>query len=156
MFSGFSTLTFVVAPASSNTSMALSGIALSIMYLEDSLTHSSMASSVYFTLWCFSYFSLIFIKIVLVCSSVGSSTRTCWKRLVSAPSFSMFSRYSSRVVAPMICISPLANAGLKMFEASNEPDEFPAPTIVCNSSINNTISGLALHSSNTAFMRSSN
>ena len=154
--SGFSTEILVVAPASSKTSIALSGIALSIMYLADNLTHSSIASSVYLTLWCFSYFSLMFIKIVLVCSKVGSSTRTCWKRLVNAPSFSMFSRYSSSVVAPMICISPLAKAGLKILDASKEPLEFPAPTIVCNSSMNNTMSGLALHSSNMAFILSSN
>ena len=75
--SGFSTDILVVAPASSKTSIALSGIALSMIYLADSLTHSSMASSVYFTLWCFSYFSLMLSKICFVCSSVGSSTSTC-------------------------------------------------------------------------------
>ena len=44
-------------------------------------------------------------------------------------------RYSFKVVAPIICISPLANAGLKRLAASNEPVVAPAPTIVWSSSI---------------------
>ena len=44
--------------------------------------------------------------------SVGS-TMTFWKRRSKAPSFSIFFRYSSRVVAPIHCISPRANAGFQ-------------------------------------------
>ncbi len=56
----------------------------------------------------------------------------------------------------MHCNSPRAKAGLNMFDASNEPEAFPAPTIVCSSSINNITSGLASNSANTAFILSSN
>ena len=59
-----------------------------------------------------------------------ASTCTFWKRRSNAPSFSMCSRYSSKVVAPIHWSSPRARAGLKMFDASNEPDELPAPIIV--------------------------
>ena len=44
-----------------------------------------------------------------------------WKRRSSAPSFSMYLRYSSSVVAPMHCSSPRASAGFSMFEASIAP-----------------------------------
>ena len=50
----------------------------------------------------------------------------------------MFLRYSSKVVAPIHCNSPRANAGLRMLDASIAPSAPPAPTSVCNSSINNT------------------
>ena len=50
--------------------------------------------------------------------------------------------YSSKVVAPIQCISPLARAGLSIFEASIAPSAEPAPTIVCNSSINKMIDSL--------------
>ena len=63
-------------------------------------------------------------------SDDGGSTITVWKRLVNAPSFSKFSRYSSRVVAPIHWISPLANAGFRIFEASSEPEALPAPIMV--------------------------
>ena len=46
----------------------------------------------------------------------------CWKRRSSAPSFSMYLRYSSRVVAPMHCISPRDRAGLSTLLASIEAD----------------------------------
>ena len=36
-----------------------------------------------------------------------------WKRRSSAPSFSMYLRYSSRVVAPMHCTSPRRQRGLE-------------------------------------------
>ena len=42
----------------------------------------------------------------IVCSSVGSSTMTGWKRRSRAASRSMYLRYSSSVVAPMHCSSP--------------------------------------------------
>ncbi len=45
----------------------------------------------------------------------------CWKRRSRAPSFSMYLRYSSRVVAPMHWISPRARAGLRTLEASMAP-----------------------------------
>ena len=51
-------------------------------------------------------------------STLGSGTRTGWKRRASAASFSMLARYSSSVVAPMTCSSPRARAGLSMLPAS--------------------------------------
>src|SRR6266536_5106949 len=48
----------------------------------------------------------------------------------------MWRRYSSRVVAPTTCSSPRASAGLSMFPASIAPSAAPAPTTVCNSSMN--------------------
>ena len=68
----------------------------------------------------------------------------------------MFSRYSSNVVAPIHWSSPRASAGLKMFEASNEPDELPAPMMVWISSMKTMISGLLLSSSRITLRRSSN
>mmetsp|Transcript_28713 Transcript_28713/g.55889 ORF Transcript_28713/g.55889 Transcript_28713/m.55889 type:complete len:208 (-) Transcript_28713:277-900(-) len=66
--------------------------------------------------------------------SVGSATKTDWKRRARAPSFSMCWRYSFRVVAPMKCSSPRARAGLIMFDASIDPPTAPAPTRVWSSS----------------------
>ena len=57
----------------------------------------------------------------MVSSTVGWSTSTGWKRRSSAASFSMYLRYSSSVVAPMVCSSPRASIGLSMFDASIEP-----------------------------------
>ena len=57
----------------------------------------------------------------MVSSTVGSPTMTGWKRRSSAASFSMCLRYSSSVVAPMVCSSPRASIGLSMFEASIDP-----------------------------------
>ena len=51
-------------------------------------------------------------------SSSGSSTMTGWNRRSSAASFSMCLRYSSRVVAPIMCSSPRASMGLSMLPAS--------------------------------------
>ncbi len=93
---------------------------------------------------------------MIVSANVGSSTLTSENLLTNAPSFSIFSRYSSKVVAPITWISPLANAGLKILPASNPPLALPAPTIVCNSSIKRTTSGLAFNSSSKAFILSSN
>ena len=86
----------------------------------------------------------------------GGETFTFWKRRSSAPSFSTCFLYSSRVVAPMQCISPLAKAGLNIFEASNEPEAPPAPTIVCNSSINKIRSSVFSNSNIIVFILSSN
>src|SRR5215212_4216208 len=98
-----------------------------------------MASSVILTLWCASYRSLRPKRIATVSSTVGSSTSTGWKRRSSAGSFSTCLRYSSSVVAPTTWSSPRASAGLSMFEAFTAPSAPPAPTMVCNSSINRTM-----------------
>jgi len=80
----------------------------------------------------------------------------CWKRLSKAPSFSMYFRYSSRVVAPIHWISPRARAGLRTFDASIAPSAPPAPTRVWSSSMKRMVF-LALRTSFiTALMRSSN
>ncbi len=90
-------------------------------------------------------------------STVGSPTRTCWNRRSSAGSFSMRSRYSSSVVAPIMRSSPRASIGLSMLPASIEPSAAPAPTTVCSSSMNVTIwPSLCLISFSTALRRSSN
>jgi hypothetical protein len=47
----------------------------------------------------------------MVSSFDGGLTMICWKRRSRAPSFSMYLRYSSSVVAPMHWISPRARAG---------------------------------------------
>ena len=76
----------------------------------------------------------------MVCSSVGSSTMTGWKRRSSAASRSMYLRYSSSVVAPMHCSSPRESGGLRMLAASIAPSAAPAPTSVCSSSMKRTAS----------------
>ena len=94
----------------------------------------------------------------MVSSTLGSPTKTCWKRRSSAGSFSIRSRYSSRVVAPIMCSSPRASIGLSMLPASiAESPPAPAPTTVCSSSMN-VISWppASLISSRTALSRSSN
>ncbi len=68
----------------------------------------------------------------------------------------MYCLYSSRVVAPIHWISPLAKAGLNMLEASSEPVAPPAPTIVWISSMKRMMSSFFSNSFITAFMRSSN
>ena len=88
------------------------------------------------TPWCCSYFSLRPRRIDTVSSTVGSSTKTGWKRRASAASFSTCLRYSSRVVAPTQCSSPRASAGFRRFDASMAPSALPAPTRVCISSMN--------------------
>ena len=76
---------------------------------------------------------------LIVSSTVGWSTITGWKRRSSAASFSMYFRYSSSVVAPMVCSSPRASIGFSMLDASIEPSAAPAPTTVCSSSMKRTI-----------------
>ena len=91
-------------------------------------------------------------------STLGSPTNTCWKRRSRAGSFSMRSRYSSSVVAPIRCSSPRASIGLSMLPASiAESPPAPAPTTVCSSSMKVMIRPSApLISSSTALSRSSN
>src|SRR4029079_14182003 len=50
----------------------------------------------------------------MVCGSVGSPTWMGWKRRSRAASFSKCLRYSSSVVAPIVCSSPRASSGLRM------------------------------------------
>ena len=91
-------------------------------------------------------------------STEGSEIITGWKRRSSAASFSMYLRYSSIVVAPMVCNSPRASAGLSMLPASIDPSPpDPAPTMVCNSSMNRMSSSeCSRTSSSTLVSRSSN
>ena len=91
-------------------------------------------------------------------STLGSPTKTCWKRRSRAGSFSIRSRYSSSVVAPIRCSSPRASIGLSMLPASiAESPPAPAPTTVCSSSMKVMIWPSApLISSSTALSRSSN
>jgi hypothetical protein len=58
------------------------------------------------------------------------------------------------VVAPMMCNSPRARAGLSMLPASIEPPSPPppAPTTVCNSSMNTISSSLCSRISSTMFV----
>ena len=66
-------------------------------------------------------------------------------------------RYSSSVVAPIVCSSPRASIGLSMFDASSEPSAAPAPTTVCSSSMKSTIwPSASTISLSTALSRSSN
>src|SRR3990167_5950838 len=69
----------------------------------------------------------------------------------------MYLRNSSNVVAPTQCNSPRASAGFNILPASIAPSLRPAPTTVCNSSINKIICPSCLANSfKTAFKRSSN
>src|SRR3954447_5086603 len=58
------------------------------------------------TRWCASYRSRRPLRISIVCATDGSPTCTGWNRRSSAASFSRCLRYSSSVVAPMVCSSP--------------------------------------------------
>ncbi len=90
-------------------------------------------------------------------STVGSLTKTGWKRRASAASFSTCLRYSSSVVAPTQCSSPRAKAGLSRLDASIAPSALPAPTSVCISSMKRMMPpAAAVTSFRTAFRRSSN
>ena len=93
----------------------------------------------------------------MVSSTLGSPTKTGWKRRSRAASFSMFLRYSSSVVAPIRRSSPRASIGLIMLPASTAPSAPPAPTIVWSSSMKLMISPSASAISlRTALNRSSN
>ncbi len=143
--------------ASSTRSIALSGKNLSVIYLSDNFAAATRAESKMRTPWCTSYLSLSPLKIEIVSSTVGSSTFTGWKRRSSAGSFSIYFLYSFTVVAPIVFISPRASIGFKRFDASVEPSCPPAPTTVCNSSINKIIEPSDFSTSFiTFFKRSSN
>src|SRR6516164_9410763 len=113
-------------PASSMTSMALFGRKRPLIYRSESRTAASSASSASLALWCASYFGRKPFKISTASSTVGASTLTVWNRRSSAASFSMYLRYSLKVVAPTHCSSPRLSAGLIMFEASMAPSAEPA------------------------------
>ena len=90
-------------------------------------------------------------------STDGSPTNTCWKRRSSAASFSMYSRYSLSVVAPISRSSPRASMGLSMLDAATDPSPPPAPMSMCSSSMNVMIwPSESLISLSTALSRSSN
>ena len=108
------------------------------------------------TLWCSSYFSLNPNKISKVSSLDGSFTFTGWNLLSNAESFSIYFLYSSIVVAPIHWISPRANDGFNILEASIAPSAPPAPIIVWISSINTMIFLFFIISSIVLFNRSSN
>ena len=91
----------------------------------------------------------------MVWATDGSSTTTFWKRRSSAASFSRCLRYSSSVVAPMVCSSPRASIGLRMLAASIAPSAAPAPTRVWISSMNKMMSPRVLISLSTFLRRSS-
>ena len=91
----------------------------------------------------------------MVWGTVGSSTTTFWNRRSSAASFSRCLRYSSRVVAPMVCSSPRASIGLRMEAASMAPSAAPAPTRVWISSMNRMMLRRSLISLSTFLRRSS-
>ena len=89
-------------------------------------------------------------------SMEGSSTMTGWKRRSRAESFSMYLRYSVRVVAPMTWISPRLRAGLRILAAFMEPSASPAPTMLWTSSMTRMMLPSFLISSMRPFMRLSN
>jgi hypothetical protein len=70
-------------------------------------------------------------------------------------SFSTCLRYSSSVVAPIVCSSPAASIGLRMLAASIAPSAAPAPTRVWISSMNRMMSPRVRISLRTFFSRSS-
>ena len=90
-----------------------------------------------------------------MCDSDGSWTWIGWKRRSSAGSFSTYLRYSSSVVAPIVCSSPRASIGLRMLAASIAPSAAPAPTSVWISSMNRMMSPRVRISLSTFFSRSS-
>ena len=69
----------------------------------------------------------------------GSATKTGWKRLSRAGSFSIYFRYSVTVVVPIACNCPRAREGFRILEASIAPSPAPAPTKFWISSIKTMI-----------------
>ena len=106
--------------------------------------------------WWASYRGRMPFKISRVCSGVGSPTRTGWNRRSRAESFSIYFRYSSRVVAPTTWISPRPRAGFKMLAASMAPSAEPAPTMLCSSSKKRMTLPARCTSARIWFTRSSN
>ena len=153
---GMSAMRRVRDEASSMTSMALSGSWRSVMYRSARCTAALIASSVIFTRWCASYLCLSPRMISIASGTVGALTMTGWNRRSSAPSFSMYLRYSSSVVAPMVWISPRESAGFSMLDASIAPSAAPAPISVCSSSRKRTTFSDCRISFITALSRSSN
>src|SRR6516162_6175206 len=86
---------------------------------------------------------------------VGSATWMGWNLRSSAASFSRCLRYSSSVVAPIVCSSPRASIGFRIEAASMAPSAAPAPTSVCSSSMNKMMSPRVRISLRTFFSRSS-
>src|SRR3954468_683605 len=115
------------APASSIRSIALSGRKRSEMYRSASVAAATRAASVMLIRWCASYRSRSPLRISMVCCSVGSPTWMGWKRRSRAASFSRCLRYSSSVVAPMVCSSPRASIGLRMLAGAVAPPPAPGP-----------------------------
>src|SRR3954451_14413611 len=115
------------APASSIRSIALSGRKRSEMYRSASVAGATRALSVMLIRWCASYRSRRPLRISIVWASVGSPTWIGWKRRSRAASFSRCLRYSSSVVAPMVCSSPRASIGLRMLAAGIAPLRGPRP-----------------------------
>ena len=145
-----------LAQASSIKSIALSGKRLSVKYLVLRETAESIAASEIRTLWKTSKCDLIPFKIWVDSLSVGSQTIIFWNLRSKAASFSMLFLYSSKVVAPIICIWDLERAGFKIFAASIAPSAPPAPIIMWSSSIKSITSRIFLHSSAIFLTRSSN
>jgi len=144
------------APASSITSIALSGRWRSLMYLADSSAAAVIAPELYLTPWCSSKRDFSPLRISIVCATVGSLTSIFWKRRESAWSFSKMPRYSLYVVAPMHLSCPVASAGFRRLDASRVPPEAePAPMRVWISSMKSTALALALSCLRTAFRRCS-
>ena len=127
-----------------------------MIYRSESSAAADSVGSGRLTRWWSSYFFRSPLRISTVSSTEGGSTITVWKRRSSAPSFSMYFRYSFSVEAPTHWSSPRASAGLSMFEASIAPSAAPAPTSVCSSSMNRMICLFWAISFMTALSRSSN
>ena len=121
--------TLIDAQASSTKSIALSGKNLEVKYLLDKVDAAIKALSVILTPWKDSNLFFKPLRIVIVSSTEGSLIITGWNLLSSARSFSMYSLYSFRVVAPIQSISPLASIGFNILDASSAPSVLPAPTI---------------------------
>ncbi len=144
------------APASSITSIALSGRCRSLMYLALSSAAACSAATAYLTLWCSSKRDFSPLRISTVCSTVGSTTSTFWKRRDKAASFSKMPRYSVNVVAPMHLSAPELRPGLSRLDASSVPPEAaPAPISVWISSMNRMPLGLSLSDLSTPLRRCS-
>mmetsp|Transcript_84595 Transcript_84595/g.168918 ORF Transcript_84595/g.168918 Transcript_84595/m.168918 type:complete len:362 (-) Transcript_84595:23-1108(-) len=142
--------------ASSSRSIALSGSLRSDMYRWACVTAAMSAPSVMCTPWCAWYLSLRPRMMVSDSAIEGSGTRTDWKRLARAASFSI-NRYSLSVVAPTQASSPRASGGFNRLDASIAPSAAPAPTTVCSSSMKRIVlPAVSATSLSTAFSRSSN